>query len=173
MRDQNLVGVENGIASVQDIFSLSQNDELAEAEKRYLPSTTSKTRAIILAASRGAALGGMTEDLPKCMLNIRGQPLLHRLVATFNQEKIRKITVVRGYKKDKVNLASLDFLDNDRFADTGEAATLAVAEEHLEGDCIIAYGDILFRHYILEMLAQSEGDVTIVVEVVDWNVTTH
>jgi len=164
MRDQNLIGVEDGIASVQDIFSLSQNDELAEAEKRYLPSTASKTRAIILAASRGAALGGMTEDLPKCMLDIRGQPLLHRLVATFNQEKIRKITVVRGYKKDKVNLASIDFLDNDRFADTGEAATLAIAEEHLKDDCIVAYGDILFRHYILEMLTQSEGDITIVVD---------
>ena len=164
MRDQNLLGVEDTIAGVQDIFALAQNDELAEAEKRYLPSTQSETRAIILAASRGAQLGGITEDLPKCMLDIRGQPLLHRLVATFNQEKIRKITVVRGYKKDKVNLPSIDFLDNDRFADTGEAATLAVAEEHLNGECIVAYGDILFRHYVLDMLAQADGDITIVVD---------
>lgn len=164
MRDENLLGVEDNIASVKDIFALAQNDELAEAEKRYLPSTQSETRAIILAASRGAALGGITEDLPKCMLDIRGQPLLHRLVATFNQEKIRKITVVRGYKKDKVNLPSIDFLDNDRFADTGEAATLAVAADHLDGDCIVAYGDILFRHYILEMLAETDGDITIVVD---------
>ena len=164
MRDENLLGVEDNITSVKDIFALAQNDELAEAEKRYLPSTQSDTRAIILAASRGAALGGMTEDLPKCMLDIRGQPLLHRLVSTFNQEKIRKITVVRGYKKDKVNLPSIDFLDNDRFADTGEAATLAVAAEHLEGDCIVAYGDILFRHYILEMLSEADGDITIVVD---------
>ena len=164
MRDQNLLGVEDNIASVKDIFALARNDELAEAEKRYLPSTSSETRAIILAASRGAALGGITEEMPKCMLDIRGQPLLHRLVATFNQEKIRKITVVRGYKKDKVNLPSIDFMDNDRYADTGEAATLAVAAEHLDGDCIVAYGDILFRHYILEMLAEAVGDITIVVD---------
>ncbi|MDP6644351.1 MAG: phosphoenolpyruvate mutase [Rhodospirillales bacterium] len=164
VRDQNLLGVEDTIASVQDIFELAENDELAEAEKRYLPTGSSETRAIILAASRGEQLGGITEDQPKCMLDIRGQPLLRRLVATFNQERIRKITVVRGYKKDKVNLPSVDFIDNDRYADTGEAATLAAAEEHLEGDCVIAYGDILFRHYILEMLSEAESDITIAVD---------
>ena len=40
-----------------------------------------------------------------------------------------------------------------------------VAEEHLSGECIVAYGDILFRHYILEMLAQADGDITIIVDV--------
>ncbi|NQV55101.1 MAG: phosphoenolpyruvate mutase [Rhodospirillales bacterium] len=164
MRDQNLMGVEDQVASVQDIFNLAENDELAEAEKRYLPITSSETRAIILAASRGEELGGLTEHLPKCMIEIRGQPLLRRLVTTLNQEKIRKIIVVRGFEKDKVNLPSLDYIDNDRHGETGEAATLAAAETYLEGDCIVAYGDILFRHYILEMLAEAAADVTLVVD---------
>ena len=50
-REQHLVGVEGGIASVEDIFRLAENDELAEAEKRYLPATKAGPRAIILAAS--------------------------------------------------------------------------------------------------------------------------
>lgn len=41
--DQSLVGVEHDVATVKEIFRLQNADELAEAEKRYLPfsSTTS------------------------------------------------------------------------------------------------------------------------------------
>jgi len=163
-REQNLIGVESDIASVKEIFELAGNAELAEAEKRYLPTGTTETRAIILAASRGAKLGGLTENKPKCMVDVRGQPLLRRLAATFNQASIRKISVVRGYKKETVNLPSLDYLDNDAFAETGEAATLAVARDHLAGECLIAYGDILFRHYILDMLLQAEGDIVLIAD---------
>jgi phosphoenolpyruvate phosphomutase len=38
MREQSLAGVEGRIASVEDVFELAGNKELAEAEKRYLPS---------------------------------------------------------------------------------------------------------------------------------------
>ena len=38
-REQSLIGVENTIAPVKDIFDLTGNDELADAERRYLPST--------------------------------------------------------------------------------------------------------------------------------------
>ena len=42
--DQSLVGIENEIASVKEIFRLQNAQELAEAEKVYLPSyTTAKT----------------------------------------------------------------------------------------------------------------------------------
>ena len=42
--DQSLVSIENEIASVKEIFRLQNAQELAEAEKVYLPSfTTAKT----------------------------------------------------------------------------------------------------------------------------------
>lgn len=160
-REQYLGGVEDGIATVDDIFALAENDELAQAEKRYLPTTKPGPRAIILAASRGNELGGLTEHHPKCMIDIRGQPLLRRMVSTLNEEKIREIAVVRGYKKETVNLPSIDYVDNDRYMVTGEAATLACAEKFLKGDCIVSYGDILFRHYILPLLIESEGDIVL------------
>jgi phosphoenolpyruvate phosphomutase len=163
-REQFLGSVENEIATVEDIFGLAQNAELAEAEKRYLPVTKSGPRAIVLAASRGSGLGGLTEHMPKCMIDVRGQPLLRRMIATFNEEKIREITVVRGYKKETVNLPSVDYVDNDQYLMTGEAATLAAAEKYLKGECLIAYGDILFRHYMLSQLIATEGDVVLAVD---------
>ena len=163
-REQSLIGVEPKIATVQDVFELAGNRELAEAEKRYLPSSQIDMRAVVLAATRGTDLGPMTEDRPKCMVDIRGQPLLRRMVSTFNAAGIRDITVVRGYKKAMVNLHSLRYVDNDDYDKTGEAATLARAADRLSGETVIAYGDILFRHYILDQLLRADGDVVLAVD---------
>ena len=163
-REQSLIGVEGEIASVKDIFELAENAELAEAEKLYLPKGQTDTRAIVLAATRGDELGELTADRPKCMIDVRGQPLLRRLVTTLNQAQIRKITVVRGYEKSVVNLPSLDYMDNDDFAHTGEAATLMAAQEQLNGNCILAYGDILFRHYVLDQLIATKGEIVLVAD---------
>ncbi|MFP6777662.1 MAG: phosphocholine cytidylyltransferase family protein, partial [Alphaproteobacteria bacterium] len=115
-------------------------------------------------ASRGSALGPLTERLPKCMLDIRGQPLLKRLVSTLNEGGLRDISVVRGYQKEMINLANIHVIDNDAFATSGEAASLACAVDQLDGACVLSYGDILFRPYILENLLASSGDITAVID---------
>jgi phosphoenolpyruvate phosphomutase len=164
MNDQSLINVENKVTSVKEIFQLQGNDELKEAEKRYLPQSDADMSAIVLAASRGEALGELTEDRPKCMVSVRGQPLLRRLSATLREGGIRDITVVRGYKKDTINLASIRTIDNDLFSSTGEVASLACAMDYLKGPCVVAYGDILFRQYILDRLRDAEGDIVIAVD---------
>ncbi len=163
-REQSLIGVENAVATVKDIFALAGNDELAEAEKRYLPSTPDAPRAVILAASRGVELGELTADRPKCMIDVRGQPLLKRMVDTLNGGGVRDITVVRGYHKEMVNLPTIKTVDNDLFQETGEVTTLACAEASLTGETILAYGDVLFRQYILDRLSAAEGDVVLAVD---------
>jgi len=163
-RDQSLIGVEDKIASVGDIFELAENAELAEAEKIYLPASEPEVNAVILAASRGSKLGDLTNDIPKCMIDIQGQPLLRRLTTTLNQGRVRKITVVRGYKKETVNLPSLDFVDNDNYDETGEAVSLNQARDALTGPTIFAYGDILFRQHILEDLLDADGDIVLVAD---------
>jgi len=163
-RDQNLAGVEPEIATVADVFDLAGNSELAAAEKRYLPANKLSARAVVLAASRGAGLAEMTTDRPKCMIDVRGEPLLRRLTRTLNGAGIRDVTVVRGYAKQAINLPSIRTVDNDLFATTGEAASLACATEDIRGDCVIAYGDILFRQYYLDLLLAAEEDLVIAVD---------
>jgi len=71
---------------------------------------------------------------------------------------------VRGYKKDVINLASIRTIDNDMFSSTGEVASLACTMDYLNGPCVVAYGDILFRQYILDRLRDAEGDIVIAVD---------
>ena len=163
-RDQSLTGIEDSITSVKELFKLTNNGELAEAEKIYLPKTKDETTAIVLAASRGKELGTLTDERPKCMIDVRGQPLLHRLATAFNQAGIRKIIAIRGYKKLTVNLPSIDFRDNDNYGTSGEVTSLAMANDQLRGQCIFSYGDILFRHYVLDQLLATSGDIVIVAD---------
>jgi phosphoenolpyruvate phosphomutase len=162
--EESLVGVEGAIASVRDVFALAGNWELEEAERRYLGPTPAVARAIVIAASRGAALGPLTAERPKCMIDVRGQPLLRRLCGTLRECGVGDITVVRGYRKEAIDVPSIATVDNDAYETTGEAASLACAIDRLQGPCVVSYGDILFRRHLLDALLAAEGDVVVAVD---------
>jgi phosphoenolpyruvate phosphomutase len=161
--EESLISVEGEVAVLEDVFRLTGNHELEEAEKRYLPDRPA-TRAIVLAASRGKELGTLTADKPKCMVDVRGEPLLKRLVATLRGAGVRDVTVVRGYAKDAIDVADISVVDNDAYATTGELASLACAADRLAGSSVIAYGDVLFRRYILDGLLAAAGDIVVAVD---------
>ena len=160
--DQSLVEVEGRVASVKDIFRLVGNQELEDAERRYLPDKA-KARAVVLAAASGD-LGELTRDKPKCMIDIRGETLLQRLVGVLNGSGVREVAVVRGDRKDAVFAKGATMVDNDRFAETGEVYSLAQARSTLEGETVLAYGDVLFRSFILESLMGSSADIVLAVD---------
>ena len=163
-QEESLVGVEGAIASVREVFALAGNWELEEAERRYLGPPPTVPRAVVIAASRGAALGPLTAERPKCMIDVRGQPLLRRLIGTLRECGVGDVTVVRGYRKEAIDLPSIATVDNDAYETTGEAASLACAIDRLEGPCVLSYGDILFRRHLLDALLAAEGDVVVAVD---------
>jgi phosphoenolpyruvate phosphomutase len=167
--EESLVGVEGAISSVREVFTLAGNWELEEAERRYLGPPPAVPRAIVIAASRGAALGSLTAERPKCMIDVRGQPLLRRLCGTLRDCGVGDITVVRGYRKEAIDLPSIATVDNDAYETTGEAASLACAIDHLAGPCVLSYGDILFRRHLLDALLAAEGDVVVAVDALPRN----
>ena len=164
---ENLLSIEDRIAPVAEVFRLQGAAELQEAEKRYLPQSSENMAAIVLAASRGDELGELTEDKPKTMVHIQGTPILSHIVDAYNAVSIKNITVVRGYKKEAVNLPNLTYVDNEEFADTGELNSLLKALRSKNGkfqDTIISYGDVLFHQYIPQALFQEPDDLVIFVD---------
>jgi len=177
-REQSLLSLEDQIAPVKEIFRLQGASELQDAEERYLPKEA-PARALILAASRGSALGELTDERPKTMVEVRGKPLLGHIVAAYNAAGIKDITVVRGYRPEAVNLPALNYIDNLEFADTGELLSLDCAlkamdgkEEAAQGDLYISFGDVIFKRYILDGLAEQEADFVIAVDT-DWSASVN
>ena len=161
---ETLVNVEDRIASVEEIFRLQDADEYSAAERLYLSAARSSRGAVVLAASRGKGLEAVTVDRPKVMLPIAGKPLLRWLVDAFKKESVNDITVVGGYRADAIDTAGVRLVVNDRFAQTGELASLACAIDAVESDTVISYGDLLFRSYVLRDLVESEADLAVVVD---------
>lgn len=159
---QSTEAIEGSIASVKDIFRLVGNDELEAAESRYLPKVE-PMRAIVLAASRGD-LGELTESKPKCMIDLYGMPLLERQAAILHKAGVGQVTVVRGYRKESVSFGGIATIDNDRYAETGEAYSLYCARSALAAGTLIAYGDVLFREFIVDELIQDESEILLAVD---------
>jgi phosphoenolpyruvate phosphomutase len=161
---ETLVNVEDRIASVNEIFRLQDADEYSAAERVYLSSSGMSRGAVVLAASRGRGLEAITTDRPKVMLPVAGKPLLRWLIDSFKNAGINDITVVGGYRADAIDIAGIKLVINERYAETGELASLACATADLESDTVISYGDILFRSYVLRDLTDGDGDFAVVVD---------
>ncbi len=164
---EHLLSIEDNVAPVSEIFRLQNAAELQEAEDRYLPKGAEDTSAIVLAASRGKELGALTEQQPKTMVKIQGTPILSRIVDAYNAVGIKDIVVVRGYKKEAVNLPNLTYVDNNDFAETGELDSLLKALQSRKGPAqstIISYGDVLFNKYIPQSLCQENDACVIFVD---------
>jgi phosphoenolpyruvate phosphomutase len=173
-REQNLQSIEDRVAPVKEIFRLQGASELQEAEERYLPRQR-EARVIVLAASRGSALGELTADRPKAMVEIRGQPLLGHIVNAYNAAGIKRIAVVRGYLPEAIDLPGLNYVDNAEYADTGELHSLAhalVADADDASDLFVSYGDVIFKRYLVDTLAEPADDFVIVADT-DWHASVN
>ena len=107
------------------------------------------------------------------MLDIQGKPLLERLTSTLKKDNIGKISIVSGYKsnviRERNNLSNLNIIENKEYIKTGELYSLYKAVNEIKNDCIITYGDIVFRKYILDALLSIKGEIVIVVDALSQN----
>ncbi|HEY1100664.1 MAG TPA: phosphoenolpyruvate mutase [Myxococcota bacterium] len=173
--DQHLLNVEGSlgrVAPLAEVFRLQGQDELEAAEQRYLPATTTKASAVVLAAARGKELGALTDDKPKCMLPLAGTPILARITATLQAAGIRDVAVVRGYKKEAVVVAGVTTMfDNDAHERTAEVGSLLCARPALEkpagSSVVVSYGDVVFQPHVIDSLCACDDDIVIAVDP-DW-----
>jgi phosphoenolpyruvate phosphomutase len=156
--------VDDRIVPLEEVYRLVGVPELKANEQRFLFAGAEAPKAIILAAGFEPQLLPLTEDRPKTMLEVKGRTILDRQIESLGRVGIRDVVVVRGYKKDRVAAAGARYVDNDRFAETGELHSLLCARAELSGPCVILYGDIIFEPPVLEKLVRSTADVAVVVD---------
>jgi len=124
-------------------------------------------KSIIIAAGLGSRLKGYTEALPKCMLMFGDKTLLERQLDVYKGVGIDDISVVRGFKKEKINYDGLTYYENSDFKNNNILNSLFYAEDAINGNVIISYSDILFDEIVVNRLLESDADISIVVDI-DW-----
>jgi phosphoenolpyruvate phosphomutase len=164
LRAGDTVALEKRIAPLEDVYAMVGLGELKENEARFLLPGGVDCSAVILAAGENGALGELTRDRPKCMLDIKGKTLLERQIEGLNASGIKDIAVVRGHAKAAIRYPQLRYYDNDRFASTGELTSLMLAEAELRGPVVCMYGDVIFDEAIINRLLRARGDLVIAVD---------
>ena len=124
-------------------------------------------KSIIIAAGVGSRLKGYTEALPKCMLKFGNSTLLEKQLEVYRGCGISDISVVRGFKKEKINYEGLNYFENTDYKNNNILNSLFYAEEAITGNVIISYSDILFDANVVNRLLESNADISIVVDI-DW-----
>ena len=121
-------------------------------------------KVVILAAGEGTRLRPYTLDRPKCMVEIDGVSLIDRQLEVLKSEGIGDIVIIGGYKSEMLKRGDIKLKVNDRYFETNMVWTLFSAEEELEGDIIVSYGDIVYSKNILKALIKSKADIAVTID---------
>ncbi|MDG1951134.1 MAG: phosphocholine cytidylyltransferase family protein [Gammaproteobacteria bacterium] len=165
----DISGYIQGNTELISLLRLIKSYDLNKSEIAKLNkiTTSNNAEAIIIAAGLGSRLKGYTENLPKCMLKFGNKTLLERQLDAYRDCGIRNISVVRGYKKEKISYEGLTYYHNDDYENNDILNSLFYAEEALVGNVVVAYSDILFEPAVVKRLLESNADISIVVDI-DW-----
>jgi len=119
-------------------------------------------RALILAAGRGSRMGRLSDDRPKCLVELEGKPLIERQIAALRRGGVEAIGVVRGYRAEMIDFPGLSYFSNERWAETNMVRSLAAAATWLcSGPLIVSYADIFYRNELVRGLASAPGQLVI------------
>ena len=151
-------------ATVSQIFDAVGFSDVKIKDREEMERLKSNIRAIIPAAGSHSALGELVADRPCCMIDINGRTILQRQIDALNKLKIRDVVVVRGYKKECVNLSNIKYYDNDTYEDGFILKSLFMAEPDFENGFIYINSDILFNEDIIQKLLTTRHDIVLVVD---------
>ena len=160
--------IENNPEIISLIRSIKEN-QLNEYQIKNIKNSLNKNncKALIIAAGLGSRLKKHTENLPKCMLDFGGKTLLQRQLDSYKKNNISDISLIRGYKKEKINYKGIKYFENNDYKNNNILNSIFYAEKIINGNIIISYSDILFDQSVVERTLKSDHDISVVVDI-DW-----
>ncbi len=104
-------------------------------------------QAVIVAAGEGTRLRPLTLKTPKPLIPVNGRRMIDSVIGALNENGIRDIYVVVGYKKEQFRSLpdrwpGVRLIENPWYAACNNISSLYAARDHLE-DVIILDGDQL------------------------------
>ena len=124
-------------------------------------------KAIIIAAGKGSRLRPFTNHLPKGLLKIGKESIIGSQIKNYNLHKINSINIIIGYKKNYFKFKGVKYFLNNNYKKNNILESLFSAKKILNGECLIAYSDIIFKEKILKNIIKSKFPISIVVDT-DW-----
>jgi choline kinase len=131
-------------------------------------------RALILAAGQGSRLLPLTENTPKCLLDLAGRSMLEWQLLGLTAAGVEQATVVTGFRSDLVESTltritppgmRVRTLYNPFYKVADNLASCWLARAELAGPSLILNGDTLFEPAIARrLLAAPDAPITVTID---------
>lgn len=119
-------------------------------------------KAIILAAGRGSRMENLTDERPKCLVELKGKALLDWQLESIRAAGIDEIAIVTGYKRELLAGRGLKEFHNARWAETNMVSSLACADAWLQAEpCIVSYSDIFYDSVAVQSLMACPASLAV------------
>ena len=123
-------------------------------------------RAILLAAGKGTRLQPLTADLPKCLVEVDGKPLLMRALEALSSQGVEEAVIVVGYGGDTIRERvgtscaglTIRYVEAPDFATTNNIRSLWDARQYLDQDILLLEADVAFDPGVLAALLEIPGN---------------
>ncbi|MGH9077781.1 MAG: NTP transferase domain-containing protein [Acidimicrobiales bacterium] len=120
-------------------------------------------RAMILAAGLGQRMRPLTADVPKCLVEVNGEPILFRSLRALAGAGVREAVIVVGYEAAQVrrrvgrHFAGLDivYVEAPTFATTNNIRSLWDARRYCDEDILLIEGDVVFDRDVVVRLPST------------------
>jgi dTDP-glucose pyrophosphorylase len=130
-------------------------------------------KAVLLAAGRGIRMRGLTVELPKPMIEVRGKPVLQHIVEGLRDAGIREFFIIVGYRADAVQNF---FGDGSRYkiaiqyatqvVQDGTGRVVDIARNFARNSAfILSYGDILVDPQNYKSIVDLPDDIEAIITV--------
>ncbi len=111
------------------------------------------TTALMLAAGKGTRLRPVAGDIPKCLVDLNGKPLLAHAIKALENNGFKRLVIVTGYRRELIE----DFLDrsgttltietifNEHYDSVNNIHSLWLAGKSLNEPFLLLESDLVFE----------------------------
>jgi NDP-sugar pyrophosphorylase family protein len=132
-------------------------------------------QAIILAAGFGKRLRPLTENLPKCLVEVNGIPLLINILNHLSQKKICEVIIVVGHLKNIIisqighiyKGMKITYIENPVYDTTNNVYSFYLAQNYVHDDVILLECDLMINENAIDQLISGQADCNILVSPYD------
>ena len=130
-------------------------------------------KAFILAAGVSRRLYPHTYDIPKCLLEVGGKPIIHYQLEALKELGVLDITMIVGYHREMLMMnvernfpdLNFNFVINHHYFETNTAYSIHIGRDKLDSKVLLMNADVIYPMALLEKVFSSKYKTVLAVDI--------
>ena len=130
-------------------------------------------KAFILAAGVSRRLYPHTYDIPKCLLEVGGKPIIHYQLDALKNLGVIDITMIVGYHREMLMInveknfpdLNFNFVINHHYFETNTAYSVHIGRDKLDSQVLLMTADVIYPKALLEKVFSSSYKTVLAVDI--------